>query len=226
MKILRVGDTEMGKSYADMINNAIGTNFKGLLKSTVDLVRPYEFEKSDVRAWFVYMDGSVHGDPDGLLWKNYLSADGKTIREQCVNQDISKLKKRQSDYGYYPFKLCFQLDPCGTKNNSWGKYVGAFRLSRFLKEDLSDMEYIKVFDESRVMPIAKNLVAALNTKDEFLTDAETYKIPIEEMGFSSTVLQLLKMGGVSTSGDLLELGIGTTGGIAVEIRKKLYEYFH
>lgn len=226
MKILRTGDTAIGKDYAGMINDAIGTNYKGYQKCTVDLASPDEHERSDVRAWFVYMDGTVHGYPDNWLWRNYLSADGRTIKERCVNQDKSLLKERQASNGYYPYRLCFQLDPCGTKKNNWGKYVGAFRFSKFLNEDLSEMEYLKVFDESRVMPIANNLVVALNTKDEFLTDAATYKIPIEEMEFSNNVLQLLKMGNIATSGDLLELGIGTTGGIAVEIRKKLYEYFH
>ena len=46
------------------------------------------------------------------------------------------------------------------------------------------------------------------------------------MNFSPAVFQLLSIGGIGTAGDLLELGIGTNSGIAVEIREKLYEYFH
>lgn len=46
------------------------------------------------------------------------------------------------------------------------------------------------------------------------------------MGFSDFVYQLLSKFGIATSGDLLELGIGIEGKIAVEIRKKLYELFH
>ena len=66
----------------------------------------------------------------------------------------------------------------------------------------------------------------LNTKNDFLINADSYKVPISEMGFSDFVYQLLSKFDIATSGDLLELGIGIEGGIAVEIRKKLYELFH
>lgn len=224
--ILKPGDMAMGNNYAEMINDAIGTKFKRHQKCTVDLANPDYPEKTDIRAWFVYMDGSVHGFPDGWLWRNIISPNGKSIKEYNVSPDTTLLKARQNNEGYYPYRLCFQIDPNGMGNKYWCRYVGAFRFSRFLCSDLSAVEYVKVFDEGRIAAINYGLIAALNSKEDFLVGADSYKIPIAEMNFSPGVFQLLSMSGIATAGDLLELGIGTNSGIAVEIRKKLYEYFH
>lgn len=226
MKILRSGDTAIGRNYAEMINDAIGTNFKGYQKCTVDLPNPDEPEKTDICAWFVYMDGSVHGYPDGWLWRNILSSDGKTIREYNVSPNKILLMKRQTSEGYHPYRLCFQLDPNGKDKNNWSKFVGAFRFSKFLSEDLSAVEYVKVSDEFKIASKGDRFNSILNTKNDFLIDAASYKIPISKMGFSDLVYQLLSRFSITTSGDLIELGIGVEGEIAVEIRKKLYEWLH
>lgn len=226
MKILRTGDSAIGKNYAEMINDAIGTSFKGYQKCTVDLPNSDDTTKTDIRAWFVYMDGSVHGYPDGWLWRNILSPDGKTICEYNVSSNKTLLVKRQTSDGYYPYRLCFQLDPNGTNKNNWSKFVGAFRFSKFLSEDLDAVEYVKVLDEFKIASAGDCFSQILNNKNDFLINADSYKVPISEMGFSDFVYQLLSKFGITTSGDLLELGIGIEGEIAVEIRKKLYELFH
>ena len=224
MKTLRTGDIAIGKNYAEMINDAIGTNFKGYQKCTVNLPNADDPNKTDICAWFVYMDGTVHGYPDGWLWRNILSTDGKIIREYNVSPDKGLLIKRQTSEGYYPYRLCFQLDPNGTNKNNWGKFVGAFRFAKFLSDDLSAVEYVKVLDEFKIASQGDGFNSLLNTKNDFLADAPSYKVPIEEMGFSDFIYQLLSKFGITSSGDLLELGIGIEGKIADEIRKVLYKW--
>lgn len=63
MKILHVGDTWHGKSHVDMINLALGADYAAYMRSTVPLKR---FGGRGT-AWFVYMDGSVHGHRDEYL---------------------------------------------------------------------------------------------------------------------------------------------------------------
>ena len=225
MKILRTGDIAIGRNYAEMINDAINTNFKGYQRCMVDLLNPDNHKNTGICAWFVYMDGSVHGYPDGWLWKNILSPDGETIREYNVSSNKALLMKRQTSEGYYPYRLCFQLDPNGTNKNNWSKFVGAFRFSKILSEDLDAVEYVKVLDEFKIASKGDCFSSILNTKNDFLIDVASYKVPISKMGFSDFVFQLLSKFEIATSGDLLELGIGVEGDIVVEIRKKLYESF-
>lgn len=222
MKILRAGEVTIGRDYTNMINEAIGTNFKRIEKCTVDLD---QFGVSNVIAWFVYMDGSKHGYPDGWEWTNMLSFDGKTIREYNVSTDKKRLKIKQNEEGYHPYRLCFQLDPNGTKRKYWCKFLGAYRFSKFLENDLNAFEYVKVKDEFKIGSIGDAFNPELNSKNDFLNNAEAYKIPIETMGFSNETYKILQIGSIKNAGDLLELGIGTNGKIADEIRQKLLQFF-
>lgn len=222
MRILRIGDTFIGKDYTEMINDAIGTNFKKIERCTVDLA---QFDVPNVIAWFVYMDGSRHGSPEGWEWSNRLSLDGRTIREYHESKDKSKLEEKQNEEGYHPYRLCFQLDPNGNKKNNWGKFVGAFRFSKFLEDDLTAFEYVKVLDEFKIASKGDGYNPLLNTKDDFLVDADLYKISIEEMGFSDDTYRILQIGNIKNAGDLLELGIGVSGKLADEIRQKLLQIF-
>lgn len=222
MKILSVGDIAIGKDYTSMINDAIETNLTNHQRCTVDLA---QLGVPNVVAWLVYMDGSKHGYPDGWEWSNRLSADGKTIREYHESKDKRKLKERQNEEGYHPYRLCFQLDPNGTNKKNWCKFVGAYRFSKFLEDDANAFEYIKVMDEFKIGSIGDGFNPKLNSKNDFLTNAEAYKIPIETMGFSNETYKILQIGGIKNAGDLLELGIGTNGKIADEIRQKLLQLF-
>lgn len=222
MRILRAGDVSIGKNYADMINNAIGTNFSGYTKCTVDLAC---FDVHDVVAWFVYMDGSKHGYPDGWEWTNRLSLDGKTIREYNVSTDKSRLKIKQNEEGYHPYRLCFQLDPNATGKKYWCKFLGAYRFSRFLEDDLNAFEYVKVLDEFKIGSNGDGYNPNLNSKTDFLVNAEQYRTPVETLGFSSDTYRILQIGGIKNAGELLELGIGISGKIADEIRQKIVQVF-
>ena len=223
MLTLRLGDKTLQKNYVEMINESIGTNYKKLLRCTVDLE---QFGVPKVIAWFVYMDGSVHGYPDGWQWKNTLSSDGNTIIEEHISSIKETLKERQIKEGYNPYRLCFQRDYINNGNEYWCKFVGAFRFSRFLSDGLDKFELVKVLDEFKIGCKGDGYNPRLNSKNDFLVDALSYKVPIEKMLFSDSVYRLLKKGGIETSGDLLELGIGVDGPIATEIRQKLYEFFH
>lgn len=219
---LSLGDKTLQKSYVGMINEAIGTNYSSWLKCTVDLK---QFDVPNVNAWFVFMDGSVHGYPDGWQWENTISADGNTIIEEHISSVKETLKERQIREGNNPYKLCFQRDYIGSGNGSWCKFVGAFRFSRFLSEKLDKFEFVKVLDEFKIGSKGDGYNPRLNSKNDFVVNVPSYKVPIERMGFSDSVYRLLKCGGIATSGDLLELGIGVDGPIATEIRQKLYEFF-
>ncbi len=91
---------------------------------------------------------------------------------------------------------------------------------------MDKFEYVKVLDEFKIGSKGDGYNPRLNSKEDFLDNAPSYKVPIEKMGFSDFVYRLLKNGGIATSGDLLELGIGVDGPIATGIRQKLYEFFH
>ncbi len=92
MLTLRLGDKTLQKGYERMINESIGTNYQVYKRCTVDLK---QFDVPNVIAWFVYMDGSVHGYPDDWQWKNIISADGETIVEEHISSAKVTLKKRR-----------------------------------------------------------------------------------------------------------------------------------
>ena len=97
MKSLHIDDIFSGKSYAEMINKAVGTNHNSWMKSSVNLE---DFGCPGMIAWFVFMDGSEHGYGEGWKWANKLSEDGKEIDEYNIASSKLQLKKRRIDYGY------------------------------------------------------------------------------------------------------------------------------
>lgn len=220
MRILNKGDIFSGKSYADMINKAIGTNYQSWMKSSVDLSA---FGCPNMIAWFVFMDGSEHGYGEGWKWANRLSEDGKEIDEYNVASSKMQLKKRRVDEGYYPYRLAFQLDPYGENNNHCCRFVGAFRFKSFIRKDASAVTYEKMANTFKLG--SKGEVGEhLDGKDDLLPKSGKYWIPLEELGFSTTTYQILR-GHIKYAGELLELGIGVEGPLADEIQMRIFECF-
>lgn len=216
MKTFHLEDKFIGNSYADMINHTLGTTFKVYEESGVRLD---EFELPGVIAWFVFMDGSTHGFAPDYLWENRLI--GNIITEKLVSKNHAEVIQKDDREGHYPLRLAFELLDC-KKNFYECRFVGAFALSHFLREDLTAREYVRVMDEF-ILKSKGEFGEILNTKADFIKGAPKYATPIEKMDFSERVMKLLR-GHISTAGDLLELGLGTSGAISDEIRQKLYEH--
>lgn len=221
MKVLNKGEVTYGKSYADMINKAIGTNYAGWGKSTVNLE---QFGAPGVVAWFVYMDGSEHGYEEGWRWRNYLSNDGNEIREHNVSQSKTAIAARRKENGYFPYRLSFRLDPYETCNKYCCKFVGAYKFSCFLKEDLTAIKYIKTADSFRLGSKGES-GGYLSGREEFIKDDRKYLKPVSELGFSESTYRLLKNSGISCAGELLELGLCAVGATTDEIWQKLFTHF-
>jgi len=210
-----------GSSHADSINRAIGTSYREWLKSRVDLE---QFGVPNVIAWFVFMDGSEHGFDDGLRWENFLSKNGSEILESHVSQSKEMHAKKCSEEGYRPFRLAFQLDPGGSGNRYMCRFAGAFAFDSFVKEDLTAVRYIKISDTFKIGSKGE-CGSHLGSADDFRKKVSRYCKPITELGFSDNVSRILKSGGITCAGELLELaGIGL-GEVAQEIRRKLWECF-
>ena len=221
MRILRVGDVIFGKSHADMINKAIGTHFYSYMKSSVELS---DFGCPNVIAWFVYMDGSVHGYEDGWRWANRLSLDGNEIDEYNVSDCKEKLKKRRIDDGFNPYRLAFQIDYDETGNRHCCKFVGTFRLKSFIRKDASAVTYEKVLDEFKLLGKGE-YGGGYNCKEDLIPKEGKYLTSLLEMGFSEKTYSLLK-NSIKNAGELLELGIGIDGPIANEIQEKICTHFY
>lgn len=218
MRKFRCGDNFSGENYPDMINNALGTKYDSYKKASVSLDN---FGLPDVIAWFVFMDGSEHGYPDGYTWKNFLC--GETIWEEADSEDRRKVIASQDKDGYHPFRLAFQLfHPKAGERQC--RFVGAFTLSAFLREDLTKRKYIKISDDF-ILREPGEVGKILNTKEDFYKNMPKYFTPVKRMGFSPAVLHMLKNSKISTAGELLALGLGVSGPIADEVRQKNYELF-
>ena len=225
MKTLTAGDFIYGHSYADMINKAIGTKFKSYMRSLVELA---DFGAVGVGAWFVYMNGIEHGTEDNL-WENFKTPDETFITEFCVSPCREKIIAKRNKEGFHPFRLAFQIDPFDIDDSpTCCKFLGTFCFSKFLREDLTAIEYKKVSDVFRI-----------NGKDEFGAPCSTrndllniddpvikkFLVPIDELRLPEKIYQMLKGVEIKYAGELLELGL-ETGTYSTEIRKKLYEFFH
>lgn len=223
MKTLNAGDVFIGRTYAEMINDALGTNFKSLQRSSVELS---DFGAAGFIAWFVYMDGSIHGFEGGWRCSNILSSRMGKIEEHNVSADKSILLAKRRENGYFPFRLCFEIDSSGTKNKYWCRFLGAFRLHKFLCKDLTSVQYLKVSDKFTIASKGDRYSSIINTKDDFMKDKSIYDIPISDMGFSDKVFRFLNNGGIMNLGDLLELGVCIKGEIDIEIREKLAKFMY
>ena len=220
MKILRAGDIFSGKSHADMINNALGAKCANPMKSSVHLDK---FGHNGIIAWFVYMDGSIHGYED-WHWSNRLSLDGLTIYERNMDQPKKKLEIERLKNGYNPFRLAFQLDPYETGNRYCCKFVGAFRLEAFKGNEVPDIEYKKVLDSFTIGGKGEYGSKYINDRNDFFIDDMRYKAKIEKLNFSNNVYTMLKRANVNIVGELLEIGLGFNEA-SIEIRDKIEEFF-
>lgn len=221
MKILHAGEITFAQSHAELINKTLGTNYLGYRKSSVDLA---QFGNIGIIAWFVHMDGTAHGTADDYIWKNFLSADENTIKEFSVGSTQKKvICKRQSE-GFHPFRLAFQLDPFLTGNRHCCKFIGAFCLSEFLRDDLTAIEYRRVAADFRLGSVggsAKNI----DGKELFTKSMPKYYVPIEEMDFPSSIYGLLKRVGITYAGELLELGFDNGKELMQTIQRQLLKIF-
>lgn len=221
MKVFNTGDVFRGKNYTDMINKALGTRFSFYRKCTVDLDR---FNCPGVVAWFVFMDGSFHGYEEGWVWANRISLDGLSIKEFNVSTQKERLKERKLEIGYQPYRLAFQIDPYENQNRYCCKFVGAFRFREFIREDGTAYSYEKVLDR---FALANNGETGnfFNTKEDLQYKGGKFLTSIDDMGFSSLALHVLKNGKVKNAGELLELGLGFKGDLADEISEKVIKFF-
>lgn len=225
MKRLSVNDfCVYGESQSDMMTKALGNKVSEEIKCYVNL--------GDTIAWFVHMDGSKNGFP-GWEWRNYLTTkddkkntvipNGDTIREYLVSPNNALLLKRQSEHGFSPYRLAFRLDPFEKKDNKSHccKFVGAYVLDCFLNKDLTAMQYVKIMDEY-ILGWKGDVGNVINTKMDFMRNGNKYFTPIENMGFSSQTVNILKRGGIKFLYELLEMGHGPKSSFSSEIRERLF----
>lgn len=219
MKRFVVGDIFRGQSHADLINNTLGTRYKSFQACSLELK---DFGADNVFAWFIFMNGTMHGHEDGWLWKNLLSENETIIREINIDNK-NRLYKKRAEVGYRPYRLAFQLDPYETNNRYCCKFVGVFRLKRFLNLEMTQVEYEKIADEIAINSIGDAYNEIHLTKQDFIKDSSIYKTEIDNLGFLEATLKKLKNWGINTVADLLEFSDGNCS-ISTEIREKLYTF--
>ena len=219
MKRFVVGDIFRGQSHADLINNTLGTRYKSFQACSLELK---DFGADNVFAWFIFMNGTIHGHEDGWLWKNLLSENETIIRETNIDNK-NRLYKKRAEVGYRPYRLAFQLDPYETNNRYCCKFVGAFRLKRFLNLEMTQVEYEKIADEIVINSIEDSYNELHITKENFIKDSSIYKKKIDNLCFSESTLKKLKTWGIESVADLLELPDGKCS-ISTEIREKRYTF--
>lgn len=219
MKTFSVGDIFYGNSHTDLINKVIGTKFKGTQRCGIDLA---DFQCDGVIAWFVFMDGSIHGYED-WHWSNKISRDGIVIYERNTDHPKKKLEIERLKNGYNPFRLAFQLDPFGTGNRHCCKFVGAFKLDAFIGDEVPDIEYKKVLDK---FSISEKGIFEYNVTDKikFYDNDERYNSKIEVLNFSDSVYEMLKKAHIENVGELLNIGLGLNH-TSIEIRSKIEKFF-
>ena len=220
MKTFRNGNVFYGNSHTDLINKTLGTTFKVTQRCGIDLA---DFQCDGIIAWFVSMDGSIHGYED-WHWSNRLSLDGLTIYERNMDQPKKKLEIERLKNGYNPFRLAFQLDPYETGNRYCCKFVGAFRLEAFKGNEVPDIEYKKVLDSFTIGGKGEYGSKYINDRNDFFIDDMRYKAKIEKLNFSNNVYTMLKRANVNIVGELLEIGLGFNEA-SIEIRDKIEEFF-
>lgn len=223
MKIFSVGDVFYGKSYVDMINKALGTHIhEGYMNSCVKLDG---FGYTDIVAWFAFMNGEKHGHRKDWIWKNRLLHNNTIIQEKLVSTDTELFKHKRNEEGYFPYRLCFQIDPFEKGDRHCCKFVGFFHLSNFLEENLTWIEYSKTSDEFCLKNISEYEYDE-QIKKPLISSESKYKTPISEMGFSNHVYNILKSGSINYAHELLEIGIASNNeNLLTELRQKLFGVF-
>lgn len=219
MRTFSVGDTFFGRSHADLINTVLGTNLSHTKKSTIELS---DFQCGGVLAWFVYMDGSIHGYED-WRWVNRLSLDRTKITERYIDSPREKLGIARLQNGYNPFRLAFRLDPHETGNRYCCEFVGAFRINAFLGENVPDTEYIKVANDFTIGDKGY-YNPNVTSKSVFFDGDARYTANIEALNFSDGVRRMLGNAGVTMAGELLDMCFGFSQ-TSTELRSKTESFF-
>lgn len=203
MKTFSTGDTFFGRSHADLINTVLGTNLLHTKKSMIELS---DFQCRGIIAWFVYMDGSIHGYED-WRWSNGLSLDGTKITERYIDSPREKLKIARLQNGYNPFRLAFRLDPHETGNRYCCEFVGVFGINAFIGENVPDTEYIKVADDFTIGD-KSYYNSNVTSKTVFFNGDARYTANIEALNFSDGVCRMLENAGITMAGELLDMCFG------------------
>ncbi len=127
----KTGDTFQGRSFVDMLNKALGTNYETYRKCSVPLTSIGGTDKGI--AWVVYMNNTTHGTRPSYLWRNKLSLDGNTIKEKYCGNDknFGKFYLKSSER----LRLAFQRDPEDCENEYKCKFVGLFLFSEYDEEE-------------------------------------------------------------------------------------------
>lgn len=119
---LHIKDRFKGCSYADMINNALGTNINYVyMKSSVSL--NHIGQSSSMIAWFAHFDGEYRRSGADGCYTNIFVNENKII-ERCNIEDADEYIKKRSSCP--PIRLVFQRDPDFTGNNCLCEFKGAF----------------------------------------------------------------------------------------------------
>ena len=221
MRVLRTGNITYGSSHADMINKVLGTAFLGYRKSSVDLG---QFGNDGIIAWFVHMDGTRHGTEKNYVWENLLSVDENIIKEFSVGESQEKVIRKRRQEGFKPFRLAFQLDPFQNGDQYCCKFIGAFCLNNFLREDHTAIEFIRIAKEFNLGSKGET-GQFLGNRDLFIEHIPKYFTPIEKIDFPFDVYQLLKKNGFHYVGELLELGFEDGNELIQIIQNKLSAVF-
>lgn len=222
MKSLVVGKTIVyGQNHSDMIERAIG--IKGITQRSSASLK--DFGIAEVYAWFVCMDGTERGLKKNWKWKNFLSDDGKEIKEKYTGDAKEIYEEKTYKEGFLPFRLAFQLDPYQNGNKHCCKFVGVFRFDGFYDKHLLIKRYVRV-SESFTLGLIGEDVSSINNKSIFLKDFGKYYTPIEPFNLSVDLSNMLKKYGIKYMGELLELGLSDAKpSYLKEIREKLYDVF-
>lgn len=121
MKKIKVGDVWQGNSYANMINEVLGTKYLKYQRATVPIEK---FGLTGV-AWFVYMNGTIRNGHHNILLD-----DGDTIKEYI---DVNGDRSGGLDY---PIRLSFMRDPDNDGNIYRLMFVGYFMRSEVRSDNL------------------------------------------------------------------------------------------
>lgn len=226
MKELHYREVFYGSNHANLVNRAIGTKFsEPLRRCWFDLS---DFGSTGIIAWFVFMDGSKHGYPDGWWWRNKLSSDGEEIYEYNVSNLMpgkQQVDSFHSQNGYNPYRICFQLDPYQSGNRYCCRFVGLFMLNKLLSSDGTAVGYKKVQDNFILGTMGETSYMFL-TDDDLAKRDKRYQLNVARLGFPERTLGILQRGNITTVAELLELGYGNNTDFADEVNDKLFKLFN
>jgi hypothetical protein len=201
-------------NYHGLVNQVLKTNYKAIERCGIDLTN---FKAENVIAWFVHMDGKIHGyTGDDWLWINTVLDNGKYIKEEAICKDYGLFLIKKLRRGICPYRLAFQLNPYDNGNKYCCKFLGAYRLKE-INDGFTEVIYEKVADEVLLNQLHEKENDYHLTKNDFLKTPSKLDAPIDELKFSPEILAKLKGWGINKVSDLLEIQINVSDQIAFEI---------